>query len=107
MFNCNQQRPFQIKNTSICPIPNLKCITEFPFLDNTFDAVTELEILQKLGCKTNEIINFLNNILEQKLVEYIDKRFNDIMIDAMYDAETETLILYIKDNANPREGGEY
>ena len=29
------------------------------------------------------------------------------MIDAMYDAETETLILYIKDNANPREGGEY
>lgn len=72
------------------------CITEFPFLDYTFDSITEWEILQKLGCKTNEIIIFINSVLEQKLNEYIEKKFNDIMLDSMYEAETETLILYLK-----------
>ena len=83
-----------MNNKNIKPI-KFGCITEFPFLDYTFDSITDWEILQKLGCKTNEIIRFINNILEEKLDVYIDKRFNDIMLDSMYDAETETLILYL------------
>ena len=46
----------------------------------------------------NEIIYFLNNIVEEKLVEYIEKKFNDIMLSSMYDEETETLILYLQKN---------
>ena len=83
-----------MNNKNLKPI-KFGCITEFPFLDYTFDSITEWEILQKLGGKTNEIIRFINNILEEKLNEYIDKRFNDIMLDSMYDAKTETLVLYL------------
>ena len=83
-----------MNNKNLKPI-KFGCIEEFPFLDYTFDSITDWEILQKLGCKANEIIRFINNILEEKLDEYIDKRFNDIMLDSMYEAETETLVLYL------------
>lgn len=71
------------------------CITEFPFIEETFDSITLWQILQKLGCKTNEIIHFINDLLDKKLIEYIDERFNDIMLDSMYESETETLVLYL------------
>lgn len=80
--------------SDIRPI-HIGCLTEFPFLDTTFDAVNEWQVLQKLGEKTNDIIHFINDLLDEKISEYIDERFNDIMVDAMYDAETETLTLYI------------
>lgn len=82
------------KKDDIRPI-YIGCLTEFPFIDETFDCVTEWQILQKLGGKTNEIIRFINSVLEQKLNEYIEKKFNDMMLDSMYEAETETLILYL------------
>lgn len=83
------------KKDDIRPI-NIGCLTEFPFIDETFDSVTEWQILQKLGGKTNEIIRFINSLLEQKLNEYIEEKFNDMMLDSMYEAETETLILYLR-----------
>lgn len=74
---------------------HLGVIQEFPFIDATFDDITYIQILSKLGNKTNEIIQFINDLLEQKLNEYIDERFNDIMLDSMYEAETETLVLFL------------
>ena len=82
------------KKDDIRPI-NIGCLTEFPFIDETFDSVTEWQILQKLGGKTNEIIRFINNTLDSTLQEYIDKRFNEIIINSMYEEETETLVLYL------------
>lgn len=82
------------KKDDIRPI-NIGCLTEFPFIDATFDSMTEWQYLQKLGGKTNEIIRFINSVLEQKLNEYIEEKFNDMMLDSMYEAETETLILYL------------
>lgn len=81
-------------NKNLKPM-HLGCIQEFPFVDATFDDITYLQVLSKLSNKTNEIIRFVNNVLEDKLVDYIDKRFNDIMLDSMYEAETETLVLYL------------
>lgn len=80
--------------SNIKPV-HVGCLTEFPFLDTTFDAVTEWEVLQKLGQKTNDIIHFVNDLLDEKINEYIDQRFNDMMVDAMYDSETETLTLFL------------
>lgn len=80
--------------SNIKPI-HIGCLTEFPFLDTTFDAVTEWDVLQKLGQKTNDIIHFVNDILDEKINEYIEQRFNDMMVDAMYDSETETLTLFL------------
>lgn len=53
------------------------------------------EQLLYIGRKTDEIITFINDILDQKISEYIEEKFNDIMLDSMYDAETETLILFL------------
>ena len=53
------------------------------------------EQLLWLSKKTDEIISFINDILEQKISEYIEEKFNDIMLDSMYEAETETLVLYL------------
>lgn len=58
-------------------------------------SLTYEEQLLWLSKKTDEIITFINDILEQKLADYIEERFNDIMLDSMYDAETETLVLYL------------
>lgn len=88
--NCNKLRP----------LPPMQCLQNFPFLDYDFDATTDWAVMQELGKKTNEIICFINNVLDEKLIEYIDKRFNDIMLNSMYDAETETLILYLKKENN-------
>ena len=53
------------------------------------------EQLLLLSNKMEEIINFINNNIDQKLKDYIDERFNDILLDTMYEPETETLIMYI------------
>ena len=53
------------------------------------------EQLLLLSGKMDEIINFMNNQLTIQVKDYIDKRFNEIMIDAMYEPETETLVLSI------------
>ena len=58
-------------------------------------SLTYEEQLLWLSKKTDEIIAFINDILEQKISEYIEEKFNDIMLDSMYEAETETLILYL------------
>lgn len=74
------------------------CLTQFPFLDASFDAVTQWEILQKLGEKTNEVITFVNDLLEDKLTEFIEEKFNDMMLNAMYEEDTETLVLYLSND---------
>ena len=58
-------------------------------------SLTYEEQLLWLSKKTDEIIAFINGILEQKISEYIEEKFNDIMLDSMYEAETETLVLYL------------
>lgn len=58
-------------------------------------SLTYEEQLLWLSKKTDEIIAFINDILEQKISEYINEKFNDIMLDSMYEAETETLVLYL------------
>ena len=43
-----------------------------------------------------EIINYMNNTLSTELKNYINNEFNNIMLNSMYEEETETLILYLK-----------
>ena len=67
----------------------------FPFLEKTFDDMDEYAILARLQKKLNEVIGFINTTLEKSINEYINEKFNDMMLNAMYEAETETLILYL------------
>ena len=81
---------------NIKPI-NIGVIEDFPFIEESFDSPTEYGLISDIGHKLNEIIHFINTILEQKISEYINAKFNTIMINSMYDAETETLLLYLDD----------
>lgn len=72
-----------------------KCYTQ-KVIPLAFDeSLSYYENICMLVAKMNEIINFANNELSDKLKAYIDLRFNDIMLDTMYEEETETLIMYI------------
>jgi len=71
------------------------CLAKFTYLDYTFDSNTEWQILQKLGENINEVIAFINDSLDASIQEYIDRRFNEMIINAMYEEETETLVLYL------------
>lgn len=59
------------------------------------ESMSYYEQICKLTAKMNELISFANNELTDRLKEYIDEEFNNMMLDTMYDAETETLTLFL------------
>lgn len=59
------------------------------------ESLSYYEQICRINKKVNELISIFNGQLTEELQKYIDERFNDIMLDTMYDAETETLILYL------------
>ena len=82
-------------NTVPCPLPSSLQLPSIYASVLSYD-----EILNILACKINEIINFMNNQLSAELKAYIDKRFNEIMVEAIYNADTETIILSIPEVNN-------
>lgn len=75
-------------------------LRNFPILEDDFDALTDYELFSKMVGYVKKLDAFVKNELEDALTKYIDQRFNEIMLDAMYDAETETLILYLDRGEN-------
>ena len=70
-------------------------LRNFPILEDDFDALTDYELFSKMVAYVKSLDAFVKNELDKELKEYIDERFNEIMLDAMYDENTETLILYL------------
>lgn len=62
------------------------------------ESLSYLEQIGGIKYKINEIIEFIDDVLEEKINDYINSKFNDMMINSMYDAQTETLILYLDSN---------
>ena len=61
------------------------------------ESLSYLEQVCKINAKLNELISVFNDELSQDLKDYIDENFNNIMLNAMYDDETETIIFYKED----------
>ena len=57
------------------------------------DSLSYYEQLCKLTNKMNELINFVNGEISTTIQNYLEQHFNDIMINAIYDESTETIIL--------------
>lgn len=57
------------------------------------DSLSYYEQMCKLTNKINEIVEFINGNLSEVIQNYIDKKFNDLIINAIYDEATETIIL--------------
>ena len=70
-------------------------LRNFPILEDDFDALTDYELFSKMVAYVKSLDDFIKNKLDDELKKYIDERFNDILLDTMYDSETETLIMYI------------
>ena len=63
------------------------------------ESLSYYEAISVLIDKVNELSHFINTIVTREISAYIDERFNNMMIDAMYDAATETLILSLSDGS--------
>ena len=59
------------------------------------ESLSYYEQICRINKKVNELISIFNEELTDELQKFIDERFNDIMLDTMYDPETETLTLYL------------
>lgn len=59
------------------------------------ESLSYYEQICRINKKVNELISIFNEQLTEELQKYIDERFNDIMLDTMYDPATETLTLYL------------
>lgn len=60
----------------------------------SYDAsLSYYEQLCKLTNKMNELVEFINNNFSEQIQNYIDKMFDDLMINAIYDEATETIVL--------------
>lgn len=77
-----------------------RVLQNFPILEDDFDALTDYELFSKMVGYVKSLDSFVKNELDVQLKAYIDKRFNDILLDTMYDSETETLIMYINRGDN-------
>lgn len=69
--------------------PLRHCCNIAPIPTNFFNDLSYLQQLCGISDKVNEIIVAINNSFSDMIREQLDKLF----IDAMYDEETETLIL--------------
>lgn len=57
------------------------------------DSLSYYEQVCKLTTKMNEIIDFINTGANEALKEYIDTQFNNLIINAIYNENTETITL--------------
>lgn len=62
-------------------------------------ALTYDEEVRKLCYAVNEIINYID-ALPDELKEYIQENFHSFVLDAMYNEETETLTLFLKEETS-------
>lgn len=69
------------------------CVTVGEIPSSFKESLSYYEAISVIIDKVNELSLFVNTILTREISAYIDERFNDMMIDAMYDAPTETLTL--------------
>lgn len=75
-------------------------LRNFPILEDDFDALTDYELFSKMVGYVKSLDAYVKGKLEDELKAYIHEEFNNIMLDTMYDATTETLILYLNNEDN-------
>lgn len=75
-------------------------LENFPFIADDSDALTVTDKLDYLVRYVDAMGKFVNDVIESEVVKYIDRRFNDMMVDAIYDEPTETLILTLTEGEN-------
>ena len=70
----------------------MRCSTPvFPIIPLEYaESLSYMEWLIQLTKNQNEISKLLSGDIDNLIEEYINKRFNNLMINAIYNEETET-----------------
>ena len=55
------------------------------------DSISYYEAISRLFFTVNKLIALINNSVDESLKKYIDERFDNLMINAVYDEKTETI----------------
>lgn len=80
---------------NIKPLTTANVCNINPFIENNLDSLTQYQLLMKLSEKVNELISVFNDTVDTNIKDYINVQFNNIMLNTMYDSETETLTMYL------------
>ena len=56
------------------------------------DSISYYEAVSRLIFTVNQLIALINGSVDENLKDYIDSRFDNLMINAIYDEKTETII---------------
>lgn len=67
-------------------------LTAWPSVTNE-ESMTALQLAGRNAAKTNEIANYLNNVVDGDITEKIKEKINNSFIEGIYNSETETLVL--------------
>ena len=66
----------------------------FPIIPLEYaESLSYMEWLISLTKQVNNISELISGNIDNNLKEYIDNRFDNLMLNATYDAETETIFL--------------
>ena len=57
------------------------------------NSLSYYEVLYKLTEKVNEVIELINENFSSEIADAIDKYFNNLMMEAIYNSTTETITL--------------
>lgn len=82
----------------IKPIP-IKPIPEFPFTDYTFDDVTLWQMIQYLTAKMNETVEFVNDVVENKIEELVKEDLEKYLLQATYEEENQAMIVSLEERS--------
>lgn len=66
------------------------------------DSISYYEAVSRLIFTVNQLITLINGSIDENLKDYIDSRFDNLMINAIYDEKTETIILKKECSKNGR-----
>lgn len=67
------------------------CNTILPLVFD--DSLSYYEVISKIMYTVNQLIEASTGDINAAIEKYIDEHFNDLMIMAIYDEKTETIIL--------------
>lgn len=82
------------ENKIIKHLPQLQCIQNFPYVDDSINAINNWQLLQKVWSKCNEVID-LSNLTQQQQVElynYVMNYFTNLNVQDEIDNKLDSMI---------------
>ncbi len=82
------------KNKIIKPLPPLQCIQNFPYVDESINAINNWQLLQKVWTKCGEVVDLSNLTQEQQteLYNYVSNYFANLDVQENIDNKIDEMI---------------